>query len=639
MKCETTMRTFILTLLLALLASCTSREERLLQETLDFAGDNRGELEAVLRHYRNEPRKLAAARFLLIQMKDRHFYRSAGIDSIRKVLAVAAQQESCLPFDVEQKWGAYSYRNERPVYDVHVLTAEYLIENIELAFRSWHCRQWGKHCSFEDFCHYLLPYWIGEEEPDNWRRIYADRFLPVLDSIYRGTDVVEAVDCLQHYLKRTYPFCYNNDFSYPNLGGEYLLRHPVGACREETDFMTYLLRTVGVPVATDRYLCSPDAFLGHSWNVFRDTTGRFIPTELLRTGVSRKWTNRRRKGKVYRLLCTTRQGGGSIFGPRMTDVTDQYYPANRVEIPGVEQVPEGLIGVFSMNGWIPIGTYGRKGGRTVAENLETGGLVYQPLRRTDTGWEPGGYPFLTDGQGKARLLEPDTAQRDTVTLLRKHPLTSYWTSRMHEMDGVRFYGSNDPHFRHAVLLGESRCDTAYSRTRILRPACGEAFRYIRVSPPPGRRLNISELEVYGTQEGGSPEGLRVLQADEPLGGVADYAVDKAFDGQNLSRYEAAHTDTPCLLELDGPVRIGRIRYTACNDDNYVSPGDRYELFYQAGTAGWQSLGVKTAGEERLVYTNVPRNALLWLHDHTKGVEEQVFRWEDGRQQFCYRLQE
>ena len=202
-----------------------------------------------------------------------------------------------------------------------------------------------------------------------------------------------------------------------------------------------------------------------------------------------------------------------------------------------------------------------------------------------------------------------------------------------------FYGNNDPHFRHAVLLGESRCDTAYSRTRILRPACGEAFRYIRVSPPPGRRLNISELEVYGTQEGGSPEGLRVLQADGPLGGVADYAVDKAFDGQNLSRYEAAHTDTPCLLELDGPVRIGRIRYTACNDDNYVSPGDRYELFYQAGTAGWQSLGVKTAGEERLVYTNVPRNALLWLHDHTKGVEEQVFRWEDGRQQFCYRLQE
>ena len=152
MKCKNTMRTFILALLLALLASCTSREERLLQETLDFARDNRGELEAVLRHYR----------------------------------------------------------------------------------------------------------------------------------------------------KRTYPFCYNNDFSYPNLGGEYLLRHPVGACREETDFMTYLLRTVGVPVATDRYLCSPDAFLGHSWNVFRDTTGRFIPTELLRTGVSRKWTNRRRKGKVYR---------------------------------------------------------------------------------------------------------------------------------------------------------------------------------------------------------------------------------------------------------------------------------------------------------------------------------------------------
>lgn len=81
-------------------------------------------------------------------------------------------------------------------------------------------------------------------------------------------------------------------------------------------------------------------------------------------------------------------------------------------------------------------------------------------------------------------------------------------------------------------------------------------------------------------------------------------------------------------ELDRPARIDHIVYVSRNDDNYVAPGETYELFYQNGVEGWKSLGIQTATDERLVYENVPRGALLWLHNHTRGVEEQVF---------CYRL--
>ncbi len=153
-----------LILLLSFLASCTTSQERALEATLTFAGTNRAELEKVLHHYKDEPLKQAAARFLITHMKDRHFYRSTGIDSIRHYLTVAARQESCLPFDVEQKWGAYDYRQETPIYDAQVLTAGYLIENIEEAFEAWHYREWGQHYSFDDFCRYLLPYWIGDDE-------------------------------------------------------------------------------------------------------------------------------------------------------------------------------------------------------------------------------------------------------------------------------------------------------------------------------------------------------------------------------------------------------------------------------------------------------------------------------------------
>ena len=90
-------------LLLLILSSCVSVTDKQLEATLALAGTNRAELEKVLHHYKDNPQKQEAARFLLIHMKDRHHYRSAGIDSIRHYLTVATKQESCLPFDVEQK--------------------------------------------------------------------------------------------------------------------------------------------------------------------------------------------------------------------------------------------------------------------------------------------------------------------------------------------------------------------------------------------------------------------------------------------------------------------------------------------------------------------------------------------------------
>ena len=130
---------------------------------------------------------------------------------------------------------------------------------------------------------------------------------------------------------------------------------------------------------------------------------------------------------------------------------------------------------------------------------------------------------------------------------------------------------------------------------------------------------------------------RIVRADAPLGGATDYSMEKALDGDNLSRFEALNVGTDFVAELERPARIDRIVYVSRNDDNYVAPGETYELFYQNGEEGWKSLGMQTATEERLVYEDVPRGALLWLHNHTRGVEEQVFRYMDGKQVFCYRL--
>ena len=50
------------------LMACNSSNSKRLEQALLFAGDNRGVLEKVLTHYKNNPEKLEAARFLICNM-------------------------------------------------------------------------------------------------------------------------------------------------------------------------------------------------------------------------------------------------------------------------------------------------------------------------------------------------------------------------------------------------------------------------------------------------------------------------------------------------------------------------------------------------------------------------------------------
>lgn len=62
-----------------LLFSACSYNSRYLSNALKVAGDNRPELEAVLNHYKDNPEKLAAARFLIENMPAHRSYKGDEI--------------------------------------------------------------------------------------------------------------------------------------------------------------------------------------------------------------------------------------------------------------------------------------------------------------------------------------------------------------------------------------------------------------------------------------------------------------------------------------------------------------------------------------------------------------------------------
>ena len=55
--------------------------------------------------------------------------------------------------------------------DIYIDPA-YLVTNIEWAFKVWREQPWGKNVPFGQFCEYVLPYRVGNEELVPWRENY-----------------------------------------------------------------------------------------------------------------------------------------------------------------------------------------------------------------------------------------------------------------------------------------------------------------------------------------------------------------------------------------------------------------------------------------------------------------------------------
>jgi hypothetical protein len=109
--------------------------------------------------------------------------------------------------------------------------------------------------------------------------------------------------------------------------------------------------------------------------------------------------------------------------------------------------------------------------------------------------------------------------------------------------------------------------------------------------------------------------------------------EKVFDGDILTAFDAPRGEG-CWVGLDfgKPVKVEHIIYYGRGDGNAVEMGDDYELFYWA-EGRWKTLGKKKAEMPWLIYEGVPVDGLYLLRDLTKGIDERIFTYEDGKQVF------
>lgn len=636
------MRYIIITIFILSVISC-SRQPSRLEQVLMLAGENRPELEKVLNHYENpaDSLKYKAALFLIENMPGKFGYNSKAVEKRKKALEYLTEERDTIPIEIIEEANSLSNENTKKIYDIDVITSDLLIENIDIAYHQWKNIAWNKTLTFEDFCEYLLPYRLEHEPLESWRREYYNKYGRIMDSIYRGSDVVEAANQLNLYIGKTEKIAYNSEIEYTCLGPLFYMKNKCGDCDDLKNATIYMLRSVGIPAVGHFYRSSPDDYVsGHSWVAIRDTTGKDIAVRYPGIEVSRSLDVEYRKGKIYQ-KCYGRQQNNPpknsdvpVFfkNPFLKDASGNYTGKNTFEIhlPATKNLFLYL-GVHTSKRTTLIAVSEIEQNKAVFNNVEAG-LIYQLFYVEDNNMTPADYPVRFNEDGTIHTFNPDTLNRQTHTIYRKFFIPKWLYKRSNFMIGGIIDCASDENFSDIIFSHQIQDSVKNIIVKHIFPDIATPIRYIRFTSPKSRTIDISEVTFY-TKENNSP--VKNIH-------VSGSKLEKVFkngylcnisDGNPLTYYSSADTSAIVIWDLSEPVTLSQIEILPRTDDNFIRIGDRYELFYHGGEKGWVSLGTQTAKELYLIFDNIPSNALLWLKNHTRGNEEQVFYFKDGEQMF------
>lgn len=236
-----------------------------------------------------------------------------------------------------------------------------------------------------------------------------------------------------------------------------------------------------------------------------------------------------------------------------------------------------------------------------------------------------GVPFLLEKYTGAVRFFRAGEERQEAVLLQKFKEDF----QAHMVGGV-FEASDHPDFRRPDTLFAIKERPSRLRNVVCLPDKGEAYRYVRYYGPPTRHCNVSELAFYASAADTAALRGRIVSPPGVAEGRIVNQFGNVFDGDPYTSMDYREPSGGWVgMDFGRPVHIGKLVYMPRNRDNFIRTGDRYELFYATAT-GWESLGEQTAESDSLVY-KVPRGALLYLRDHTRGSDDRIFEMVDGRQ--------
>jgi hypothetical protein len=519
--------------------------------------------------------------------------------------------------------------------DVKHITAEYLINNIDLSFKVWWERPWGKHIPFDAFCEEILPYRTGCEPLENWREKVLASFAN-LDTVLNKpeTTAVEACATVNKILPR---FKMDRDFS--QMCFSQLMASPMGTCDNMAALTTFVMRALGIPATIDYTPHWTELPTGHSWNTVRDSAGNHISFMGTNTNpYGSHQGNTYLKPKAYRKMFSLQQNirtEEQHVPPllqnhkNITDVSAEHTGvADTVTVPlsDAPAVSTGYayLALYYDDTWHPV-AWAVDEGKIARFTFVGKDAVYLPVYFTDGRQIPAGEPFFLDTDGAKTLFS-----QNPDTLLTLDGITSSPFSHSSRMYHGVFEGAGKPDFSDArVLHTVNETPNVSGREVVLKTPVN--CRYIRYKSPPDGWCNVAEIEFYG-------KDMQKISAGTSIGtpdawGNTDMTCDKAYDGNMMTFFDAAIRDSAWTgLDFGERKTVCKIWYCPRSDGNYIYEKHEYELFFKTKD-GWLSLGKQIAVNRDSIRYKTPSQGLFRLDNVTLNRKGDVFLLTKGRKKY------
>lgn len=647
-------RLLIYIVIIILFSGCCRRysEHELYRSALEYAGENAPELEKVIHYYQDDDFKKRCAEFLIGNTQFKRYYPSTKEKKqIENLLGKVANTEGLWYFsDISPDFPANAYPSPPiSLLDVETLDSSFLINHMDSAFSRLEKAPWNVDLPEDEFKELLLPYRLGNEEPTLWRSVYYNHYYPLIQKAGLDTseDVLEVAEFVWEILNEE-DFKYNICALWPHRDALSLFKNPAGPCRDQSDRIIYVLRSLGIPSAKETYFASPETLSSHQWVTVRDNkTGKFIPFGKEMKIQREKFTgDGKKKAKVYRFAHGIQKERVENFPhiknqPQLfsnyfiKDVTANYFGENSIEVK-IENKDNSpvYLGVFSPSEWIAIDRAAKNTkNNAVFRNIEPNN-IYAPIiydsERKKTNLC--GYPFRIDDNMQVRYFIPETTKKEEVNLATKMPLMPWLGEWAYEgIVGGRFrlYDNNFQMVYESLPFN----DTLPSNLNYIHLPPVKA-RYLEYSVPDTIEMSIGEIMVYKDSVFEKPLKLNCITE-------MDYRhhPERITDDDRVSFFLGLEDVHTILWDMDEEEIPECIVFMPRNNDNWIWKGEHYELcYFESPQTGWKSLGKKRAERHAsLRYDNVPSNSLLWLRNLDHGKEEEVFFMDKNRQVFSHDL--
>jgi hypothetical protein len=519
--------------------SCNREDSRALGQALHLAGKNKTELEKVLKHYKNDPQKLKAAEFLIINMP-------GSFAENEKIIDI------CIPFyynydSLAQEYGYkmntergkkidsfwYNFANRRPQLgglpyqpDLENITADHLISEIDLAFKAWHENAYTRNCSFEEFCEYILPYrrmnglLIDDARKTFYLRHHTKYFTTP------GKDIIDETDSLLYqYRHLTHSQFWGTQIPVLTASTFEYLRH--GLCEHRCWYNSLLFSSLGMGVAVDFVPAWGNRNNNHTWNVLIKNGESYAFEAFWDTD---RWKYKRiynnetfdydwgrfRLAKVYR-----HSFKNYIEGPitdrrikpedipdlfknfKKKDVSHEYFDTVNVTI-SLSDVPEdtyyAYLCVWNFQNWEPVQWGKIEKNKVVFEEMGKD-VIYLPCYYKENTFIHAGEPFLLNQSGEMEYFDSNINEKEDLYIKHYAGAPLHYGNKWNNISisGTIIKGSNVLNFQEADTL----CvfpDSIEIYGGKVESSLNKATRYLRISLP-YQKLAYSDLSFFRNENG------------------------------------------------------------------------------------------------------------------------------------------